>query len=75
MAAKQLVYDEDARKLLLKGIKQLADTVRVTMDPTGRNVILEKGFGSPSVSKDGVTVAKEIELKNPFENMGAKDGL
>ncbi len=72
MAAKQLVYDEDARKLLQKGIKQLADTVRVTMGPTGRNVILEKGFGSPSVTKDGVTVAKEIELENPFENMGAK---
>lgn len=72
MAAKQLVYDEDARKLLQKGIKQLADTVRVTMGPTGRNVILEKGFGSPSVTKDGVTVAKEIELQNPFENMGAK---
>ncbi len=72
MAAKQLVYDEDARKLLQKGIKQLADTVRVTMGPTGRNVILEKGFGSPSVTKDGVTVAKEVELKNPFENMGAK---
>ena len=72
MAAKQLVYDEDARKLLQKGIKQLADTVRVTMGPTGRNVILEKGFGAPSVTKDGVTVAKEIELKNPFENMGAK---
>ena len=72
MAAKQLIYDEDARKLLQKGIKQLADAVRVTMGPTGRNVILEKGFGSPSVTKDGVTVAKEIELKNPFENMGAK---
>lgn len=72
MAAKQLVYDEDARKLLQKGIKQLADTVRVTMGPTGRNVILEKGFGTPSITKDGVTVAKEVELKNPFENMGAK---
>ncbi len=72
MAAKQLVYDEGARRLLQKGIKQLADTVRVTMGPTGRNVILEKGFGSPSVTKDGVTVAKEIELQNPFENMGAK---
>src|SRR4030067_1031604 len=72
MAAKQLVYDEDARKLLQKGIKQLADTVRVTMGPTGRNVILEKSFGAPSVTKDGVTVAKEVELKNPFENMGAK---
>ena len=72
MAAKQLIYDEDARRLLQKGIKQLADAVRVTMGPTGRNVILEKGFGSPSVTKDGVTVAKEIELQNPFENMGAK---
>lgn len=72
MAAKQLIYDEGARKLLQKGIRQLADTVRVTMGPTGRNVILEKGFGSPSVTKDGVTVAKEVELKNPFENMGAK---
>ncbi|MBU6391260.1 MAG: chaperonin GroEL [Planctomycetes bacterium] len=72
MAAKQLIYEEDARKLLQKGIRQLADTVRVTMGPTGRNVILEKGFGAPSVTKDGVTVAKEIELKNPFENMGAK---
>lgn len=72
MAAKQLLYDEDARKSLQKGIKQLADTVRVTMGPTGRNVIIEKGFGTPSVTKDGVTVAKEVELKNPFENMGAK---
>ena len=72
MAAKQLIYEEDARKLLQKGIRQLADAVRVTMGPTGRNVILEKGFGSPSVTKDGVTVAKEIDLKNPFENMGAK---
>src|SRR5574342_787994 len=71
MAAKQLIYEEDARKLLQKGIKQLADTVRVTMGPTGRNVILEKGFGSPSVTKDGVTVAKEIELKDKFENVGA----
>ncbi|MGQ3683894.1 MAG: chaperonin GroEL [Candidatus Loosdrechtia sp.] len=72
MAAKQLIYDEDARRLLQKGIKQLADTVRVTMGPTGRNVILEKGFGAPAITKDGVTVAKEVELKNPFENMGAK---
>ncbi|HHT9155185.1 MAG TPA: chaperonin GroEL [Candidatus Tripitaka sp. YC43] len=72
MAAKQLLYDIEARKKLLQGIKQLADVVRVTMGPTGRNVILEKGFGSPSVTKDGVTVAKEVELKDPFENMGAK---
>ncbi|MDO8136852.1 MAG: chaperonin GroEL [Candidatus Brocadiales bacterium] len=72
MAAKQLLYDTEARKKLLLGVKQLADVVRVTMGPTGRNVILEKGFGSPSVTKDGVTVAKEVELKDPFENMGAK---
>ncbi|MFQ5956447.1 MAG: chaperonin GroEL [Candidatus Brocadiales bacterium] len=72
MAAKQLLYDIDARKKLLQGIKQLADVVRVTMGPTGRNVVLEKSFGSPSVTKDGVTVAKEVELKDPFENMGAK---
>jgi len=72
VAAKQLLYDIEARKKLLQGIKQLADVVRVTMGPTGRNVILEKGFGSPSVTKDGVTVAKEVELKDPFENMGAK---
>ncbi|MGR3294800.1 MAG: chaperonin GroEL [Candidatus Bathyanammoxibius sp.] len=72
MAAKQLLYDVDARKKLLQGVKQLADVVRVTMGPTGRNVILEKSFGSPSVTKDGVTVAKEVELEDPFENMGAK---
>ncbi len=72
MAAKQLLYDVDARKKLLQGVKQLADVVRVTMGPTGRNVVLEKSFGSPSVTKDGVTVAKEVELKDPFENMGAK---
>ncbi|MFQ5862963.1 MAG: chaperonin GroEL [Candidatus Brocadiales bacterium] len=72
MAAKQLLYDIDARKKLLQGVKQLADVVRVTMGPTGRNVVLEKSFGSPSVTKDGVTVAKEVELKDPFENMGAK---
>jgi chaperonin GroEL len=72
VAAKQLLYDTEARKKLLLGVKQLADVVRVTMGPTGRNVILEKGFGSPSVTKDGVTVAKEVELKDPFENMGAK---
>ncbi len=72
MAAKQLLYDVDARKKLLKGIKQLADVVAVTMGPTGRNVVLEKSFGAPTVTKDGVTVAKEVELKDPFENMGAK---
>lgn len=72
MAAKQLLFDEEARRNLRKGIKKLTDAVRVTMGPTGRNIILEKSFGSPTVTKDGVSVAKEVELKEPFENMGAK---
>ncbi|HHT9124685.1 MAG TPA: chaperonin GroEL [Candidatus Brocadiia bacterium] len=72
MAAKQQMYDIEARKKMLSGVKQLSDVVRVTMGPTGRNVILEKSYGSPSVTKDGVTVAKEVELKDPFENIGAK---
>ncbi len=72
MAAKQLMYDIEARKKMISGIKQLSNAVRVTMGPTGRNVILEKSFGSPTITKDGVTVAKEVELKDPFENIGAK---
>lgn len=72
MAAKQLLFDEEARRNIRNGIKKLADAVRVTMGPTGRNVILEKSYGSPNVTKDGVTVAKEVELNEPFENMGAK---
>lgn len=72
MAAKQLLFDEEARRNIRNGIKKLADAVRVTMGPTGRNVILEKSYGSPTVTKDGVTVAKEVELNEPFENMGAK---
>lgn len=72
MAAKQLLFDEEARRNIKNGIKKLADAVRVTMGPTGRNLILEKSFGSPTVTKDGVTVAKEVELNEPFENMGAK---
>ncbi|MHC4267515.1 MAG: chaperonin GroEL [Planctomycetota bacterium] len=72
MAAKQLLFDEEARRDIKNGIKKLADAVRVTMGPTGRNLILEKSFGSPTVTKDGVTVAKEVELNEPFENMGAK---
>jgi chaperonin GroEL len=72
MAAKQLLFDEVARRNIRSGIKKLADAVRVTMGPTGRNLILEKSFGSPTVTKDGVTVAKEVELEEPFENMGAK---
>jgi len=70
--AKELKYDQEARGLLLKGVNILAEAVKVTLGPRGRNVILEKSFGSPTVTKDGVTVAKEIELENKFENMGAQ---
>lgn len=70
--AKQLMYDEDARKKLLSGAEKLARAVGVTLGPTGRNVILDKSFGGPTVTKDGVTVSKEIDLPDPFENMGAK---
>ena len=72
MAAKQLLFGEEAKRNMRKGIKKLADAVRVTLGPTGRNVILEKSFGSPTVTKDGVSVAKEVDLEEPFENMGAK---
>ncbi|HOF04306.1 MAG TPA: chaperonin GroEL [Syntrophales bacterium] len=72
MAAKILQYDEEARKSILKGVNTLADAVKVTLGPKGRNVILDKSFGSPTVTKDGVTVAKEIELEDKFENMGAQ---
>ena len=70
--AKEIVYDQKAREALLKGVNTLADAVKVTLGPKGRNVILEKTFGSPNVTKDGVTVAKEIELEDKFENMGAQ---
>src|SRR6516225_8487710 len=70
--AKQLMYTDDARKKLLAGADKLAHAVGVTLGPTGRNVILEKHFGNPTVTKDGVTVAKEIDLPDAFENMGAK---
>ncbi|HEY1065496.1 MAG TPA: chaperonin GroEL [Pirellulales bacterium] len=70
--AKQLLFDDRAREKLLRGVDKLADAVAVTMGPTGRNVIIDKSFGGPTVTKDGVTVAKEIELEDPFENMGAK---
>ncbi|HME46009.1 MAG TPA: chaperonin GroEL [Syntrophorhabdales bacterium] len=70
--AKEILYDQKARDALLKGVNVLADAVKVTLGPKGRNVILEKTFGSPSVTKDGVTVAKEIELEDKFENMGAQ---
>jgi len=72
MAAKQLMYSDEARAKILKGVRQLADAVRVTMGPTGRTVILQKSYGGPKVTKDGVTVAKEIELPDNFESMGAK---
>ncbi|MFW5750999.1 MAG: chaperonin GroEL [Planctomycetota bacterium] len=72
MAAKQLMHAEDARKKILTGIKTLSDAVKVTMGPTGKVVVIEKSFGAPTVTKDGVTVAKEIELPDPFENMGAQ---
>jgi len=72
MAAKQLKYDADARQAILSGVEQLSRAVKVTLGPRGRNVILDKKFGSPTVTKDGVTVAKEVELKDPFENMGAQ---
>ena len=72
MAAKELLFREDARAKLLEGVNRLADTVKVTLGPKGRNVILEKSWGSPTVTKDGVTVAKEIEIKDKFENLGAQ---
>src|SRR5437868_1013771 len=72
MAAKQLLFDEAARQALLKGVEKLARAVKATLGPKGRNVVLDKKFGSPTVAKDGVTVAKEIELECPYENMGAQ---
>jgi chaperonin GroEL len=72
MSAKEIVYQEHARALILAGVNALADAVKVTLGPKGRNVVLEKSFGSPTITKDGVTVAKEIELENKFENMGAQ---
>src|SRR5665811_1352006 len=72
MAAKQLLFDEDARKALLRGVEKLSRAVKVTLGPKGRNVVLDKKFGSPTITKDGVTVAKEIELEDPYENMGAQ---
>jgi chaperonin GroEL len=72
MASKQIIYSEAARQAILRGVNQLADAVKVTLGPKGRNVVLEKKFGGPNITKDGVTVAKEIELKDPIENMGAQ---
>ena len=70
--AKQITYDEAARHKIMSGVNQLADTVKLTLGPRGRNVVIDKKFGSPTITKDGVTVAKEIELADPFENMGAQ---
>jgi chaperonin GroEL len=72
MSAKVIHFSEDARKSILKGINTLANAVKVTLGPKGRNVLIEKSFGSPIITKDGVTVAKEIEIENKFENMGAQ---
>ena len=70
--AKQIIYGEEARKALQSGIDQLADTVKITLGPKGRNVVLDKKFGAPLITNDGVTIAKEIELDDAFENMGAQ---
>ena len=70
--AKQMKFNEDARAAILRGVDKLADAVKVTLGPKGRNVVLDKKFGAPTITKDGVTVAKEIELDCPFENMGAQ---
>jgi len=70
--AKQIIYSGDARAAILRGVNKLADAVKVTLGPKGRNVVIEKKFGSPTITKDGVTVAKEIELADPVENMGAQ---
>src|SRR5438552_876303 len=72
MASKQIVYNEEARQALMRGVNKLADAVKVTLGPKGRNVVIDKKFGSPTITKDGVTVAKEIDLKDPLENMGAQ---
>ncbi|HET9942402.1 MAG TPA: chaperonin GroEL, partial [Terriglobia bacterium] len=72
MAAKQIVHGEESRQTILRGVNLLADAVKITLGPKGRNVVLDKKFGSPQITKDGVTVAKEIELKDPLENMGAQ---
>ena len=72
MAAKQLMFDQAARQKVFDGLQKLAGAVKVTLGPSGRNVILQKSWGAPQITKDGVTVSKEVELPDPFENMGAK---
>src|SRR4029450_10505588 len=70
--AKQIVYGEDSRQAILRGVNALADAVKVTLGPKGRNVVIDRKFGSPTITKDGVTVAKEIDLKDSVENLGAR---
>jgi chaperonin GroEL len=70
--SKEIRFSKEARKSMLKGVDTLAETVKLTLGPKGRNVVLDKGFGSPLITNDGVTIAKEIELEDKFENMGAK---
>ena len=70
--AKQIIYGEEARKALQTGIDKLSDTVKITLGPKGRNVVLDRTYGAPLITNDGVTIAKEIELEEPFENMGAQ---
>src|SRR5437764_5550667 len=72
MAAKRIAFDQEAREAILRGVRKLARAVKITLGPSGRNVVIEKSFGSPTVTKDGVTVAKEIELEDSYENMGAQ---
>src|SRR5438874_8716405 len=72
MAGKQIVYNENARHALMRGVNKLADAVKVTLGPKGRNVVIDKKFGSPTITKDGVTVAKEIDVPDPVENLGAR---
>src|SRR5919202_6148532 len=72
MAAKMLTFDADARKSLLEGVTKLARAVKATLGPRGRNAVIDKGWGAPNVTKDGVTVAEDIELQDPYENMGAQ---
>ena len=70
--AKQIVYGEESRQAILRGVNQLANAVKVTLGPKGRNVVLDKKFGAPTITNDGVSIAREIELEDPFENMGAQ---
>ena len=75
MATKEIIFGTQARSRILNGVNTLANAVRVTLGPRGRNVVIEKSFGAPTITKDGVTVAKEIELEDKFENMGAQLSL